>query len=130
MIRKSVLTLIFVLLATAPAWALLGAGFGVRGGLVSNYQIGGTPPGVPIPNKLTMLGVHAAFSTIPTLVIEGSLEYNWKQQSYTDSIFGNYKLRINDFSANGFAKVRMPMATVKPYLGRSEERRVGKECRL
>ena len=117
MIRKGVLTLTFVLLATAPAWALLGAGFGVRGGLISNYQIGGTPPGVPIPKKLTMIGVHSAISTIPALVIEGSLEYNWKQESYNDPTYGSYKMRVNDFSANAFAKVRVPMSTVKPYLG-------------
>ena len=117
MIRKGILTLAALLLVTAPAWALLGSGFGVRGGLVSNYQIGGTPPGVPIPKKLTMIGLHSAFSRIPALVVEGSLEYNWKQESYTDPIYGNYRLRLNDFSANAFAKVRFPMAAVKPYLG-------------
>ena len=117
MIRKTILALGLVCFASAPAWALLGAGFGVRGGLVSNYQIGGTPPGIPIPKKLTMIGVHSAFSRIPALVVEGSLEYNWKQESYNDPIYGNYKLRINDFSANAFAKVRFPVMTLKPYLG-------------
>jgi len=117
MMRKMVLTVAGIALISSSAWALLGTGFGVRGGLVSNYQIGGAPPGVPIPKKLTMLGVHTAFSTIPAFVMEGSLEYNWKQEGYSDSTYGNYKLRINDFSANAFAKVRVPMATLKPYVG-------------
>ena len=117
MIRKTIMTLGVLFLVSAPAWALLGAGFGVRGGLISNYQIGGTPPGVPVPKKLAMIGVHSAFSRIPAFVVEGSLEYNWKQESYTDPLYGNYKLRINDFSANAFAKVRFPVAALKPYLG-------------
>lgn len=117
MIRKAILTVAVLFLVSAPAWALLGAGFGVRGGLVSNYQIGGAPAGVPVPKKLTMIGVHSAFSRIPAFVIEGSLEYNWKQEAYNDPTYGSYKLRINDFSANAFAKVRFPMSTVKPYLG-------------
>lgn len=117
MIRRIILALGLVGLTSAPAWALLGSGFGVRGGLISNYQIGGTPPGVPIPKKLTMLGVHADFSAIPFLLVEGSLEYNWKQQSYSDPTYGSYNLRVNDFSANAFGKIRFPMATFKPYFG-------------
>ncbi len=118
MFKRTVLAaLAFCLLAT-PAFALLGGGFGVRGGLVSNYQIGGTPPGVPIPKKLTMIGVHTAFSSVPVFALEGSLEYNWKVQSYTDPTYGTYRLRLSDFSANAFGKVRVPASpVVKPYLG-------------
>lgn len=116
--RRILLGVLAFCFAATPAWALLGGGFGVRGGLVSNYQVGGTPPGgVAVPKKLTMAGVHIAFSSIPAVVVEGSLEYNWKVQSYTDPTYGAYKMRINDFSANAFGKIRFPMTTVKPYLG-------------
>jgi hypothetical protein len=118
MFKRTVLSALALCLFAAPAFALLGGGFGVRGGLVSNYQIGGTPPGIPIPKKLTMLGVHTSLSSVPVLALEASLEYNWKAQSYTDPTYGTYKLRLNDFSANGFAKIRVPVSPmVKPYLG-------------
>jgi opacity protein-like surface antigen len=95
----------------------LGTGFGIRGGLISNYQVGGPAPSIPVPKKMTMLGVHSAFSTIPAIVLEGSLEYNWKMENYTDPTYGPYKMRVNDFSANGFAKFRVPLSTLKPFVG-------------
>ncbi len=117
MIRKLLLSFGMMGLLSVPAWGLVGGGFGVRGGLVSNYQPGGDPTGTRIPKKMNMIGVHSSFASASLLVLEASLEYNWKEENSSDPIFGSYKMRINDYSANAFAKLRLPTGTLKPYGG-------------
>jgi opacity protein-like surface antigen len=117
MFRNLLLTTAAAFLLAAPAWGLIGGGFGVRGGLVSNYQPGGDPTGAQIPKKMNMLGVHSSFSSASLLLLEASLEYNWKEENSSDPIFGSYKTRINDYSANAFAKLRLPTGALKPYGG-------------
>jgi opacity protein-like surface antigen len=66
---------------------------------------------------MNMVGVHSSFASASLLVLEASLEYNWKEENSNDPIFGSYKMRINDYSANAFAKLRLPTGTLKPYGG-------------
>ena len=117
MFRKLLLACGVAGFLSAPAWGLVGGGFGVRGGLVSNYQPGGDPTGAQFPKKMNMLGIHSNFSSLPALLLEASLEYNWKEENQSDPVFGNYKMRINDYSANAFAKLRLPTGALKPYGG-------------
>ena len=117
MFRKLLLAAGVVGLLFAPAWGFTGSGFGVRGGLVSNYQPGGDPTGARIPKKMNMLGVHSSISPAPLLVLEASLEYNWKEENSTDPLFGSYKMKVSDYSANAFGKLRLPTGALKPYGG-------------
>lgn len=117
MSRKLILTIGLAGLFCVPAWGLGGSGIGVRGGLVSNYQPGGDPTGARIPNKLNMLGVHSSVSPMPAFLLEASLEYNWKEENLNDPLFGFYRMRVSDYSANAFAKLRVPMGALKPYGG-------------
>ncbi len=117
MFRNLLLSIGTAGMLSVPAWGLVGGGFGVRGGLVSNYQPGGDPTGARIPKKMNMIGVHSSFASASLLVLEASLEYNWKEENASDPVFGSYKMRINDYSANAFAKLRLPTGTLKPYGG-------------
>ncbi|MCI0597092.1 MAG: porin family protein [candidate division Zixibacteria bacterium] len=117
MIRNLLLFFGVAGMLTVPAWGFVGGGIGVRGGLVSNYQPGGDPTGARIPKKLNMVGGHTSFSPAPPLMLEASLEYNWKEENASDPIFGSYKTKINDYSANASAKLRLPTGALKPYGG-------------
>ena len=117
MFRNLLLSIGAAGLLSVPAWGLVGGGFGVRGGLVSNYQPGGDPTGARLPKKMNMVGVHSSLSSASLLMLEASLEYNWKEENASDPIFGSYKMRINDYSANAFAKLRLPTGALKPYGG-------------
>ncbi len=117
MIRNLLLFFGVAGMLTVPAWGLVGGGFGVRGGLVSNYQPGGDPTGARIPKKMNMVGVHSSFASASLLLLEASLEYNWTEENQSDPVFGNYKMKINDYSANAFAKLRLPTGALKPYGG-------------
>ena len=117
MFRNLLLSIGTAGLLSVPAWGLTGGGFGVRGGLVSNYQAGGSPTGAQFPKKMNMVGVHSNFASASLLMLEASLEYNWKEENQSDPVFGSYKMKINDYSANAFAKLRLPTGALKPYGG-------------
>jgi len=110
---------IFLFLSVAPSQALVGLGFGLRGGTVS----------VDDPNTeksltgVTMLGAHLRVGTLPILDLEASAEYARKKYDFSFPVPGvgeqSAEATYHLVSLNGTAKYNFSIVAVpiKPYLG-------------
>ncbi len=113
---KKLLIVMFCLAFAAPSFALTGVSFGVKGGLLTNYD----QPSLSTPSEdnsnMALGGLQVRFSSIPMFDVIVSGEYAWRSDSY--SILGetvDFKTRDLLFSASAVYPFELPFAT--PYFG-------------
>ena len=106
----------FCLAFAAPSFALTGVSFGVKGGLLTDYD----QPSLSTPSEdnsnMALGGLQVRFSSLPIVDLIVSGEYAWRSDSY--SILGesvDFKTRDLLFSASAVYPFELPFAT--PYLG-------------
>jgi len=113
--KKLFLTLFLVLFAI-PAFALTGISFGIRGGLVTNYD----QPGLTIPgydnDQMTLGGLHVRISTLPMFDLIVTGEYAWKKETYT-GFSQNLELTRRDLLISASVVYPIKMNIVSPYAG-------------
>jgi opacity protein-like surface antigen len=113
---KKLLLLLICVLFAAPTFALTGVSFGIKGGLVTNYD----QPGFAIPGEetdnMTLAGLQMRVNTLPMLDVILTGEYAWKNDSY--QIMGQgFDLNRHDWLFTASAVYPIPFQIVSPYLG-------------
>ncbi|EQB63462.1 MAG: hypothetical protein RBG1_1C00001G1041 [candidate division Zixibacteria bacterium RBG-1] len=113
------LTLGLVLLVlTSSSQALTGLGFGIRGGLVQNYDNPALDlSGVDL-SRMQMIGGHLNIGTLRIIDLEVSAEYAWKKKKDAFApTFPNVDVTIADLSLNGTAKYKFNFPVIRPFVG-------------
>ena len=103
------------------AWGLTGLGFGVRGGMISNYKNDNLDV-IPTRDKdwlkeMPLFGVHLKIGTLRVVHFEASLEYAWKETEIVLNDLTKTEFSINDLSVNATAKYIFAVPVLKPYAG-------------
>ena len=113
--KKLLLTLFLVFLAM-PAFALTGVSFGIRGGLVTNFDQSGFGTLGDDSDQMPIGGLLVRVSTLPMFDLIVTGEYSWKKNSY--SLLGE-TLEISQrdllFSASVVYPVKLK--PISPYAG-------------
>ena len=113
---KKLFIVMLCLAFAAPSFALTGVSFGIKGGLLTDYD----QPSLTAPsednNNMALGGLTVKFNSLPMVNVIVSGEYAWKTYSYT-AIDGNFDLKARDllFSASAVYPFELPFAT--PYVG-------------
>ena len=113
---KKLLVVMFLLAFAAPSFALTGVSFGVKGGLLTDYD----QPSFSAPSEdnvnMALGGLTVKFTSLPMVNVIVSGEYAWKTNSFT-SYDETIDLKTHDllFSASAVYPFQLPFAT--PYLG-------------
>jgi opacity protein-like surface antigen len=113
--KRIVATLLCLFLA-APAFALTGISFGVKGGVVSNYEQAGLALGDFDLDQMNLGGVQLKISSLPVfnLVLWG--DYAWKNKNY-DFYGQDFQMKIHDLSFGASLVYPVKFQMVTPYLG-------------
>jgi len=113
--KKLLVALICVLFA-APAFALTGVSFGLKGGLVTNYD----QPTFSIPGQdaeaMPLGGLQVRVSSIPVVDVILTGEYAWKKESYSVMGYG-FDVKRHDLLFSASAVYPIPMQIISPYFG-------------
>jgi len=109
------------LLFCNQAWGVTGLGFGVRGGMISNYKNDNLDI-IPTQDKdwlkeMPLFGVHLKIGTLRVVHFEASIEYAWKETEIVLNDFTKTEFSINDLSINATAKYIFAVPVLKPYAG-------------
>jgi len=113
--KKILLTSILVLMAM-PAFALTGVSFGLRGGLVTNFdQPGFATPGYET-DQMPIGGLHVRVSTLPMFDLIVTGEYAWKKNSY-DWSGQDLEITHRDLLFSASVVYPMKLKPFSPYAG-------------
>jgi len=107
------LGLVFLVL-TGSSQALTGLGFGIRGGLVQNYDNPALDVSGVDLSRMQMIGGHFRIGTLRIIDLEASVEYAWKKKK---DAFPNVDVTIGDLSLNGTAKYKFNFPVLRPFIG-------------
>lgn len=113
--KKALLVLVMLLFAL-PAFALTGISFGLRGGLVTDYD----QPGLDIPgsstDQMTLGGLQMRFTKLPMVDIIVTGDYAWKKETYTS--FGqSLELSRRDLLFSASVVYPLDFHVVAPFAG-------------
>ena len=132
--KKAILILLLIGCLSVPASAITGLGIGVHAGQTTNYDYAGLDqyiqalseefetiiPGYTAPaeaptfeEKLTSIGAHFKFGTLPMIDFIGFLDYAWK----TKELASNVDLRVSNLSYGVTAVKKFGFTLLKPYAG-------------
>ena len=113
---KKLLSVIIILTFAAPSFALTGISFGIKGGMVTNFEHPGFSVSGEGGESMPLGGLQAKISTIPFVDVIVTGEYAWKNETY--NVFG-YGFEVNRrdllFSASAVYPVKFQV--VSPYMG-------------
>lgn len=111
------LGLILVILA-GTSQALTGLGFGIRGGLVQNYDNPALDVSGVDLSRMQMIGGHISIGTLRIITLEGSVEYAWKKKKDAFApAFPGVDLTIADLSFNATGKYKFNFPVIRPFIG-------------
>ncbi len=112
--KAAILLLCFIM--TAPAYAITGLSFGVRGGMVSNYEQAGLTVGSFDTDKMNLVGAQLRISTFPVVNLIISGDYAWKNKQYD---FGgqSFELKMHDISYGASLVYPFKFQFISPYVG-------------
>ncbi|SYZ72418.1 conserved exported hypothetical protein [Candidatus Zixiibacteriota bacterium] len=113
---KKTAILLLCFLVSAPAFAITGLSFGVRGGMVSNYEQAGLTVGSFDTDKMNLIGAQLRIATLPTVNLIISGDYAWKNKQYD---FGgqSFELKMHDITYAASLVYPFKFPVVSPYLG-------------
>ncbi len=108
-----------VLLAlTSSSQALTGLGFGIRGGLVQNYDNPALDVNGVDLSRMQMIGGHLKIGTLRIIDLELAVEYAWKEKKNALApVVPGVDLTLSDLSLNGTGKYKFNVPVLNPYLG-------------
>jgi opacity protein-like surface antigen len=113
---KKLLLISFLVFLAMPAFALTGVSFGLRGGLVTNFdQPTFATPGYE-SSAMPIGGLHVRISTLPMFDLIVTGEYAWKKNSYS---WSGEELAISQRDLLFSASVVYPikLKPISPYAG-------------
>jgi opacity protein-like surface antigen len=113
---KTILATVLCLLLAAPAFALTGISFGVRGGVVNNYEQAGLNLGDFDLNEMNLAGAQVKLSSLPmfNLVLWG--DYAWKSKTY-DFYGQSFEMKVHDLAFGASLVYPIKISYISPYLG-------------
>jgi len=97
--------------------ALTGLGFGIRGGLVQNYDNPTLKVNSVDLNRMQMIGGHIKIGTLRIVDLEVSAEYAWKKKKNALDTIPGVDLTLGDLSLNGTVKYNFNFPVVRPFVG-------------
>lgn len=113
---KKLLMVVVCLTFAVPSFALTGVSFGVKGGLVMDYD----QPGFVLPDQdtenMTVGGVQVRVSTLPMVDVIVTGEYAWNKETYAFS-GQSFDLKRHDWQFSASAVYPFELEFVSPYLG-------------
>jgi hypothetical protein len=118
---------------TLPASAITGLGIGIHAGQTTGYDnenldekiqevsdalelIIGPSAAIESPEfneKMTDIGAHIKFGTLPVIDFIGFLDYSWKKKE----LYSDIDLRVSNFTYGVTALKKFGSAPLKPYAG-------------
>ncbi|MCP4580174.1 MAG: outer membrane beta-barrel protein [candidate division Zixibacteria bacterium] len=131
--KTLITTMALIACLTIPAFAITGLGIGVHVGQTTGYdngnldtkiqeisdaleQIIGPEAAIETPEfkeKLTNIGAHIKFGTLPVIDFIGFFDYSWKKKELTS----NVDLRVSNLTYGVTAVKKFGVALFKPYAG-------------